>query len=141
MVRYDTARRKEGRVSRNQSFMDSSAHAFQRHRMCIRDSCYGYPGCPCCSPEPQTVTCPACKGTGEIYYNSDGERITKEEYDKLPADQRECDSCAESVSYTHLVLSIAGQRLAAQFQQYSLIFHLTAYLGCYTTRRYDFFQK
>ena len=39
------------------------------------------------------------------------------------------------------VLSIAGQRLAAQFQQYSLIFHLTAYLGCYTTRRYDFFQK
>lgn len=50
--------------------------------------CYGYPGCPCCSPEPQTVTCPACKGTGEIYYNSDGERITKEEYDKLPADQR-----------------------------------------------------
>ena len=28
MVRYDTARRKEGRVSRNQSFMDSSAHAF-----------------------------------------------------------------------------------------------------------------
>jgi hypothetical protein len=57
--------------------------------------CYGYPGCPCCSPEPQTVTCPACKGTGEIYYNSDGERITKEEYDKLPADHRECDSCAE----------------------------------------------
>ena len=33
--------------------------------------CYGYPGCPCCSPEPQTVTCPACKGTGEIYYDSD----------------------------------------------------------------------
>ena len=39
------------------------------------------------------------------------------------------------------VLSIAGQRLAAQFQQYSLIFHLTAYLGCYTTRRYEFFFR
>lgn len=57
--------------------------------------CNGYPGCPCCSPEPQMVTCPACKGTGEIYYNSDGERITEEEYSKLPADQRECNSCAE----------------------------------------------
>ena len=57
--------------------------------------CNGYPGCPCCSPEPQTVTCAACKGTGEIYYNIDGERINKDEYDKLPADQRECDSCAE----------------------------------------------
>lgn len=57
--------------------------------------CNGYPGCPCCSPEPKMVTCPACSGTGKIYYNADGDRISEDEYDQLPKDQREFDICAE----------------------------------------------
>lgn len=57
--------------------------------------CNGYPGCPCCSPEPRMITCPACGGTGEIYYDDNGDRITEEEYNMLPADQRESESCCE----------------------------------------------
>lgn len=57
--------------------------------------CNGYPGCPCCTPEPRTITCPACGGTGEVYYNDNGDRITEEEYSRLTTDQRECESCGE----------------------------------------------
>lgn len=57
--------------------------------------CNGYPGCPCCTPEPKMVTCPACSGYGQIYYNNDGDNISKDEYDKLPKDQREFDICGE----------------------------------------------
>lgn len=39
--------------------------------------------------------CPACKGAGEIYYNEDGDQITKAQYDALPKDQRDADKCAE----------------------------------------------
>ena len=41
------------------------------------------------------VTCPACSGYGQIYYNNDGDNISKDEYDKLPKDQREFDICGE----------------------------------------------
>lgn len=57
--------------------------------------CNGLPGCPCCSPELSLTTCPACGGTGEIYYDDNGDRITEEEYVQLPADRRECESCVE----------------------------------------------
>lgn len=30
------------------------------------------------------ITCPACNGTGEIYYNENGDRISEEEYALLP---------------------------------------------------------
>jgi hypothetical protein len=38
------------------------------------------------------ITCPACNGTGEIYYNENGDRIS---YALLPADAREVESCEE----------------------------------------------
>ena len=41
------------------------------------------------------ITCPACNGTGEIYYNENGDRISEEEYALLPADAREVESCEE----------------------------------------------
>ncbi len=41
------------------------------------------------------IECPVCNGLGEIYYNADGERISEEEYAKLPADERDVDTCAE----------------------------------------------
>lgn len=47
----------------------------------------GYPGCPSCTPEPRMITSPACNGTGEIYYNENGDRISEEEYALLPADE------------------------------------------------------
>lgn len=57
--------------------------------------CNGHPGCPCCAPEPRTTTCPACNGTGETYYNENGDRISEEEYKALPTDQRDTDTCEE----------------------------------------------
>lgn len=57
--------------------------------------CNGLPGCPCCSPEPNMTTCPACGGAGEIYYNEDGDQITKEQYNALPKGRRDTDRCAE----------------------------------------------
>lgn len=41
------------------------------------------------------TTCPACDGNGEIYYNENGDRITKAQYDALPKSRRDCDKCAE----------------------------------------------
>lgn len=58
-------------------------------------ACNGYPGCPCCTPEPRMITCPACNGTGEIYYNENGDRISEEAYAILPAEAREIESCGE----------------------------------------------
>lgn len=52
------------------------------------------PGCPCCSPELQTATCEVCEGTGlGAYYDSDGEEITREQYNLLPEKRREADKC------------------------------------------------
>ena len=41
------------------------------------------------------ITCPACNGTGEIYYNENGDRISEEAYAILPAEAREIESCGE----------------------------------------------
>lgn len=41
------------------------------------------------------ITCPACGGTGEIYYNDSGDRIREKEYNRLPTNRRECESCGE----------------------------------------------
>lgn len=57
--------------------------------------CNGYPGCPCCSPEPLMITCPVCNGTGKIYYNENGDRITEEKYSMLPDDAKESERCCE----------------------------------------------
>ncbi len=57
--------------------------------------CNGYPGCPCCAPEPQMITCPACTGSGKIYYNGDGEQISEEEYMLLSADDKDAERCDE----------------------------------------------
>lgn len=37
--------------------------------------CNGYPGCPCCSPEPKMIECPDCGGSG--YYDQDEEEICR----------------------------------------------------------------
>ena len=41
------------------------------------------------------ITCPACGGTGKIFYDESGDRITPEEYNKLSSDQRDCENCIE----------------------------------------------
>lgn len=38
--------------------------------------CWGYPGCPVCSPEPVMIECPECNGSGyNIYYEGMGEVV------------------------------------------------------------------
>lgn len=41
------------------------------------------------------ITCPACKGNGFVYYNEDGERISLEQFVKLPRSKCESEQCAE----------------------------------------------
>lgn len=42
--------------------------------------CHGiYPNCPICGEEPQTETCPECKGQGILYYDVKGKRLTAEQ--------------------------------------------------------------
>lgn len=57
--------------------------------------CNGRPNCPCCGEEPRRVECAECGGSGKIYFDEEGERITQKEYNDLPKDRRECASCGE----------------------------------------------
>lgn len=57
--------------------------------------CYGHPGCPVCSPEPNMIPCPVCNGKGYTYYNEDGDEISEDEYNALPSDCRGKDPCDE----------------------------------------------
>ena len=53
--------------------------------------------CPCChsAPEPEEVECTFCHGTGLHYYDENGNDLTFEEWEKLPADEKLCDPCPE----------------------------------------------
>ena len=55
--------------------------------------CHGIPGCPCCTPEPDMIQCPECNGVGVVYYDEDGNSVTKTQYDALPEDARGFDKC------------------------------------------------
>lgn len=57
--------------------------------------CYGHPGCPCCAPEPDLITCPVCNGRAYTYYNEDGDEITEDEYAALPKNERDKEACEE----------------------------------------------
>ena len=59
--------------------------------------CYGVSngGCPCEEPT-EYVKCPRCDEEGYLYYNDEGEEITRELYDALPESERseeKCDKC------------------------------------------------
>ena len=52
-------------------------------------------GCPC-EESPKYEECDHCDGEGYIYYNIDGEEITRVIYDLLPEslrDSEKCDDC------------------------------------------------
>lgn len=61
--------------------------------------CNGLPGCPCCAPEPKYTTCPECSGDGGVFYNEDGEELSRVEYGKLSAQDQQgwdfepCERC------------------------------------------------
>lgn len=55
--------------------------------------CHGIPGCPCCSEEPTTIPCSECNGEGFIYYNENGFRVAREDFDLLPIDNRDLEMC------------------------------------------------
>lgn len=61
--------------------------------------CNGLPGCPSCTPEPTMIPCPDCGGDGGVFYNEEGDEISRVEYDKLSAEQQEdwefepCEYC------------------------------------------------
>lgn len=41
------------------------------------------------------ICCPECNGVGSIFYDIDGERITREQFDKLPESERDKERCPE----------------------------------------------
>lgn len=61
--------------------------------MCIE--CNGmYSNCPVCqSVDTHMEKCTDCNGEGKIYFNDNGDILTKEEWLKLPEDERSYDDC------------------------------------------------
>jgi len=52
-----------------------------------------YSGCPCQHVTPEFEKCTICNGEGKIYMNDDGIQLSKEEWLKLPEDERSWDEC------------------------------------------------
>ena len=63
--------------------------------MCICDG-YDWTRCPVCSSydDIEMVECEACNGTGEFYYDEEGEEITRELY-LTDTEFYLCDTCDE----------------------------------------------
>lgn len=57
------------------------------------DVCYGIGVCPVCSDDPNYIDCPECNGEGYIYYDINGEEISRKIYDLLPPSERFSDKC------------------------------------------------
>lgn len=58
--------------------------------------CYGAPGCPACSYEPELETCDNCNGNGHLYFNGEGVELSPEAWvrgEKNDILREPCDKC------------------------------------------------